>query len=115
MVKEKNGQIFSSEMLAWLISVVVGILLPLFTQDLIISSIANLSAMPETLANTTQTNTTVVTSALTLWGFFLAYATAIAFQIYFIAKTLRLLTVFALIVTMVAPITIWVALPYLWV
>lgn len=113
MVKEKNGQIFSAEILTWLISIIMGILLPLFTQSLVIEQVANLSSMPATTSSAPVENSVIVASALILWGLFLAYVFAFAFQIYFIAKTTRFSSVFALIVTMASPITIWVALPYL--
>jgi hypothetical protein len=113
MVKDKEMQVFSPKMLTWLIAIVVGILLPLFTQDLVINQIANLSPLPASATSTVPVNSSVILlSVFIISSCFVTYVSAIAFQIYFIAKLVNVWPVIALIITLAAPAIIWFALPY---
>lgn len=113
MVKEKETQVFSPKILTWLIAIVVGILLPLFTQDIIITQIANLSPLPASTTNTAPVDSSTISmSVFLISAYFIAFVSAISFQIYFIAKLVTVWPVMALIVTLTAPAIIWFALPY---
>lgn len=114
MVKEKETRVFSPKVLTWLVAIVAGILLPLFTQDLVINQISNLSPLPSSTVNSRPIDSSAISlSVLILTIYFVAYVSAVAFQVYFIAKLATVWPVIALIITLTVPAIIWFALPYM--
>ena len=106
--------VFSNITITWMLSILVGIVLPLFTQTLVADQLSKLSILPASTSNleTADANAQLI-AALTVLGLFIVYVSVIAFQIYFIAKTIKISSVVALIVTLISPITIWLVIPYL--
>ena len=113
--QDNKPAIFSPLTVTWLISGILGVVFPLFGQEIIAEQLSKLSLLP---ASTDTANLTVdpaaqVMASSILFGALAVYLIAISFQIYFIAKTLKIRSIFALAFTLVVPLFIWFTLPYI--
>lgn len=86
----------------WLMSIIFGIIIPLFAQEYIAGIITQLTA-------TTPPNSFALIPLVLL---FTLYMLALSFNIYFIVLTKKIHTVLALTFSLTAPAFIWLALPY---
>lgn len=86
--------------LAWIVTLIAGVIIPLFTQQLVADSI-------RTLDETPVYSSLILT--LMLFGNFLAASA----NVYYIALTKKFHTVLALTITLFSPIYIWLLLPYI--
>lgn len=105
---------FSPALINWLIGIAVGIVVPLFAQDIIASQISNLSTLP-TITGTkinTVDPTSVFIAACVLFVVFVGYVASLAYQIRYISSLRTHSSVWAFVITSVGPIFVWLVLPY---
>lgn len=116
MLNHGLGASFTPNIIAWLIAIAMGVILPLFSQDFIANQIINLSSPLPTSVNevvSTPTSSTMLLASLALFTLSCLYVIAIGFQIFFITKIQKIYTIFSFTLTIVGPIFIWLILPYL--
>lgn len=107
---------FSPAMINWLIAIVVGLIVPLFSQDFIGNQIIKFSTPLPTTADEAITITepsTMLFAALSLFILVGTYVIAIGFQILYIAKLQKINTIFSFALTITGPFIIWLVLPYI--
>lgn len=112
---DKNTRnLFSPALTNWLIGVVVGVIVPLFAQDIIASQISNLSTLPTNTG--TKINAvdpvTIFIAACVLFVVFVGYVATLAYQIRYISSLKTHSSVWAFVITCVGPIFVWFVLPY---
>jgi len=110
-----NGKtIFSPPIISWAVAIVIGIVLPLFLQDVIASQIANLGTkLPETADEIVIPNPALMlVASLVLFVIASFWVFALGLQIYYIATIKKISSIWPFFITILGPIFIWAIVPY---
>ena len=109
--EKETPKSFSPFMVSWLIAIVVGIIAPLFTQEIVARQVSNLSVLPSTGEETPNAATTFA-AAIVLFVAITLYVTAIGFQIFYISLRRKISSILPFVITALGPLFIWLVLPY---
>jgi hypothetical protein len=105
----------TSTMSGWILALVFGIIIPLFSQNIIADNISQFSSrMPDTVNEIIPVDPMqVLVAASILFAFVIIFVLANAYHILLIARTKKVSSVFAMVVTLIGPLFIWIMLPYI--
>lgn len=106
---EQSMPVFTSNMVNWLFAMIAGIITPWLMQTPLAVVISSFNTLPE-LSEISIGMTTQVASIIVAI-FLLGYITVLAYQIWFIGVLKTHSSVFALVVTLFSPISIWFLVP----
>jgi glucan phosphoethanolaminetransferase (alkaline phosphatase superfamily) len=102
-------------MSGWILALLFGVIIPLFFQNIIADNISHLSTKtPDTAEELVPTDPMqVLVAASILFVFVTIFVLINSYHILLIAKTRKMASVFALVVTLVGPLFIWLVVPYI--
>jgi hypothetical protein len=114
-VSKSSSKSFTPTMINWLIALIVGLIIPLFSQDFVGNQIVKFSTpLPTTVDEivTIADPSAMLFAALSLLILTGGYVIALGFQILYIAKLQTTNTVFSFALTLIGPFIVWLVLPY---
>jgi hypothetical protein len=117
MLKPKTDEekVFSPSVINIMLALLAGIVLPLAFQNMVATTVSNLSTAPVLINGQIEqaTNQDVGLAGIVIAIIAMVYVVLVAYQIRFIAILQSHFSVFAFAITVVGPFVIWLGLPFI--
>lgn len=113
--KTDEEKVFSPSVINIMLALLAGIVLPLAFQNMVATTVSNLSTAPVLIDGQIEqvTNQDVGFAGIIIAIIAMVYIVLVAYQIRFIAILQSHVSVFAFAITVVGPFVIWLGLPFI--